>query len=207
VSSANERRELWLVRHGETPASKGRTLAGWADVPLTDHGEAQAAALRPVLEGERFDGVWSSDLRRAVRTAVLAFAGAARPDARLREMSFGTLEGQAWETLDEKWQSALVRFEGFEPPGGETFDDLRRRVFGFVEALAPGRHLLFTHGGVVRLLSREVGADEFVSTGTLLAIDWDARRLLFRRDGGEEPFGGAAVRVGAAGAAPEEEEA
>ena len=39
--------ELWLVRHGETPASRGRTLAGWADVPLTEHGETQAAALRP----------------------------------------------------------------------------------------------------------------------------------------------------------------
>ena len=47
MTSANGHRELWLVRHGETPASKGRTLAGWADVPLTAHGEEQASALRP----------------------------------------------------------------------------------------------------------------------------------------------------------------
>src|SRR5512143_1849133 len=147
-------RELWLVRHGETPASRGRTLAGWADVPLTEHGETQAAALRPLLEGERFDGVWSSDLRRAVHTASLAFAAQApRPDTRLREMSFGSLEGEPWETLEERWQQALVRFEGFEPPGGETFEDLRARVIGFVDSLPPGRHLVFTHGGVLRLLS------------------------------------------------------
>ena len=183
-------RQLWLVRHGETPASKGRTLAGWADVPLTEHGEAQAGALRPVLEGERFDGVWCSDLRRAVRSAGLAFAGEARPDARLREMSFGALEGVPWETLEERWQQALVRFEGFEPPGGETFDDLRARVLSFVDSLPAGRHLVFTHGGVLRLLSREVGEDQFVATGTLLVIDWEARKLLFRRDGEGEPSRG-----------------
>jgi probable phosphoglycerate mutase len=190
MASWNGHRELWLVRHGETPASKGQTLAGWTDVPLTGHGEIQAAALRPVLEVEHFDGVWSSDLRRAVRTASLAFAGAARPDPRLREMSFGSLEGLTWVTLEERWQQALVRFEGFFPPGGETFEDLRARVISFVDSLPPGRHLVFTHGGVLRLLSREVGVDLFVPTGTLLVIDWDARRLVSRRDGEGEPSRG-----------------
>jgi probable phosphoglycerate mutase len=193
-------RELWLVRHGETPASLGRTLAGWADVPLTEHGEAQASALRPLLAGERFEGVWCSDLRRAVRTARLAVAAEAQQDRRLREMSFGSLEGQPWETLEERWRQALARFEGFEPPGGETFEDLRRRVLSFVESLPPGRHLVFTHGGVVRLLSREVGEDQFVPTGSLLVVDWEARRLVLRRDGEGEPSrglpsAGAAVAV------------
>lgn len=175
-------RELWLVRHGETPASRGRTLAGWTDVPLTEHGEGQAAALRPLVAGERFDGVWSSDLRRAVTTARLAW-GEPRPDARLREMSFGTLEGRPWADLEPRVEEALARFEGFSAPGGETFEDLRARVFAFLDGLPPGRHLVFTHGGVVRLLSREVGEDYFVPTGTLLVLDWDARRLLSRRDG------------------------
>ena len=111
MTSANGHRELWLVRHGETPASKGRTLAGWADVPLTPHGEEQASALRPLLAGERFDGVWSSDLRRAVSTARLAW-GEPRQDERLREMSFGALEGLPWETLDPGLQEGLARFEG-----------------------------------------------------------------------------------------------
>jgi probable phosphoglycerate mutase len=182
-------RELWLVRHGETPASRGRRLAGWEDVPLTKHGEDQARALRPVLEGERFDGIWSSDLQRALRTARLAFEEP-RPDRRLREMSFGQLEGVPWDTLEPRWQQAMVRFSGFEPPGGETFEALRRRVLAFIDALPPGRHLLFTHGGVVRLLSREVGEDVFVPTGTLLVVDWEARKLVFRRDGEGEPSRG-----------------
>ena len=170
------------MRHGETPASKGRTLAGWADVPLTAHGEEQASALRPLLAGERFDGVWSSDLRRAITTARLAW-GEPRQDERLREISFGSLEGLPWETLDPGLQEGLARFEGFAAPSGETFDDLRSRVLSFVDGLSPGRHVLFTHGGVVRLLSREVGEDHFVPTGTLLVVDWEARRLVSRRDG------------------------
>ena len=182
MTSANGRRELWLVRHGETPASRGRTLAGWADVPLTARGEEQAAALRPLLADHRFDGVWSSDLRRAVTTARLAW-GEPRQDARLREMSFGALEGRPWEALDAGFQEGLARFEGFAAPEGEGFDDLRGRVLSFVDGLPPGRHALFTHGGVVRLLSREVGVDQFVPTGTLLVVDWDERRLVSRRDG------------------------
>ncbi len=175
-------RELWLVRHGETLASRGRTLAGWSDVPLTEHGEDQACALRPLLAGERFDGVWSSDLRRALTTARLAW-GEPRQDTRLREMSFGSLEGQPWDKLDADAKEALERFEGFAAPGGERFGDLRARVLSFLDGLPAGRHLVFTHGGVVRLLSREAGEDRFVPTGTLLVVDWDSRRLLSRRDG------------------------
>jgi probable phosphoglycerate mutase len=198
MTSANGHRELWLVRHGETPASKGRTLAGWADVPLTTYGEVQAAALRSALAAQPFDGVWSSNLRRAIATARLAW-GEPRQDERLREIHFGTLEGLPWETLDSALQEGLARFEGFVSPGGESFDGLRSRVLSFVDGLVPGRHVLFTHGGVVRLLSREVGEDTFVPTGTLLVVDWDARRLVSRRDGVAE------TSLGVPGTTPAEE--
>ena len=196
MAPPNGHRELWLVRHGETPASRSRTLAGWFDVPLAEHGEAQACALRPLLAGERFDGVWSSDLRRAVTTARLAW-GEPRQDRRLREMSFGSLEGQLWETLDPDTQERLARFEGFAAPGGETFEDLRSRVLSFLDGLPAGRHLVFTHGGVVRLLSREAGEDRFVPTGTLLVVDWDSRRLLSRKDGEGEASQGLPAPAGA----------
>jgi probable phosphoglycerate mutase len=177
--------ELWLVRHGETPASRDRTLAGWTNVPLTDEGERQAAALRPRLAGERFDSVWASDLDRALRTARLAW-GEPRQDARLREMSFGGLEGRPWDALLPEERDGLVRFAGFAAPGGESFEALRARVLSLVDSLGPGRHLLFTHGGVVRLLSREAGEDSFVPTGTLLVVDWPARRIVSRTDGAGE---------------------
>jgi len=184
--SSNTHRELWLVRHGETPASRGRTLAGWTDVPLTERGEAQAAALHPVFSGEHFDGVWSSDLVRAVTTARLA-RGEPTRDRRLREIAFGELEGADYMTMDEGLREGLVRFESFSAPGGESFDELRDRVLSFIDNLHPGRHALFTHGGVLRLLGREVGEDRFVPTGTLLVVDWDARTLLSIREGEGTP--------------------
>ena len=47
--------------------------------------------------------------------------------------------------------------------------------------------MLFTHGGVLRLLPREVGEDQVVPTGSLLVIDWENRKLVFRRDGAGAP--------------------
>jgi probable phosphoglycerate mutase len=179
----NGHRELWLVRHGETPASRDSTLAGWLDVPLTERGEQEAAALKPVLAAEPFTAVWSSDLLRALTTARLAW-GEPRPDRRLREINFGELEGRYWPDLDASYRLALERFAGFAPSGGESLETFQVRIFSFVQELSAGRHLLFTHGGVLRLLTREVGHDQFVPTGTLVVIDWDGRRLLQRRDGG-----------------------
>jgi probable phosphoglycerate mutase len=184
--SSKAHRELWLVRHGETPASRGRTLAGWTDVPLTERGQQQAAALRPVLENKDFDGVWSSDLIRAVTTARLAW-GEPKQDRRLREMGFGELEGADFMTLEPKLQDGILQFNDFAAPGGESLEELHTRVMSFIDVLPMGQHLLFTHGGVVRLFARELGHDRFVPTGTLLVANWDSRTLLSVREGEGTP--------------------
>jgi probable phosphoglycerate mutase len=176
--------ELWLVRHGETTRSRDGRLAGWADVRLTGKGREEAEAVRSVLAGECFDGVWSSDLTRARTTARLAW-GRATPDRRLREIHFGDLEGRPWRDLATALRGALMRFDGFVAPGGESLADLRSRVLDFLAGLPGGRHLLFTHGGVIRLLTREAGEDAFMPTGTVAALSWPARRLLFVRRPGD----------------------
>jgi probable phosphoglycerate mutase len=176
-----ENLELWLVRHGETTNSRDGILAGWVDIPLTERGEAQAEAVRPVLAEMEFTGVWSSDLQRAVHTALLAW-GQPVADPRLREVNFGELEGTTWATLDPVHKKALIDFEAFNPPGGETLEEVGERVAGFLSELSPGRHLLFTHGGVIRLLTRETGQDGFVPTGTVVGIDWTHREVLFKRE-------------------------
>jgi 2,3-bisphosphoglycerate-dependent phosphoglycerate mutase len=173
--------ELWLVRHGETACSRDGVIAGWTDVPLTANGAAQAEAVRPLLAGERFAGVWCSDLQRAVATARLAW-GDATADARLREVNFGEYEGQRWAALDPAVRNAIAAFDGFRPERGESFDETFVRVNGFLHDLPPGRHLVFTHGGVIRLLSRAAGQDGFVPTGTVVGLDWTARAVLFTRE-------------------------
>lgn len=170
--------ELWLVRHGETTRSVARRVAGWSDPPLTPLGRREAAALAERLRPVEFDSVWASDLVRALETARLAW-GEPVPDRRLRELNFGDLEGLPFAEVDEATREAVLRFREFEAPGGESLDDLERRLESFLASLPPGRHLLFVHGGVIRALTRRLGLDRFVPTGTLVAVDWTNHKLLF----------------------------
>jgi len=162
--------ELWLVRHGETRWNREGRLLGWTDLPLSATGEAQARALRGLLPALP---AHSSDLRRALRTAALAgFCPRATPA--LREIHFGALEGAPWEGLDPVHKEALLRFEGFHAPGGESLDLFQNRVLRFLEGLkAPS--LLFTHGGVIRAVLRALGEDGLVPLGSVLVVDWPRR--------------------------------
>ena len=160
------------MRHGETLWNREGRLLGWTDLPLTPEGEAQARALKGLLPPLP---AHSSDLVRARRTAELA---GFRPEATraLREIHFGALEGAPWEALEPAYKEALLRFQGFHPPGGESLEDFQERVFRFLEGLkAPA--LLFTHGGVVRAALRALGEDGLVPPGSVLVVDWPRRVL------------------------------
>ena len=173
--------EVWLVRHGETTWNAEGRLCGWTDVPLTTRGQEQARWLRPLLEKETFDRVWSSDLSRARETAALAW-GQAQADRRIREIHFGDLEGLAYESIRTEQKQELLAFEGFSPPSGETIEDFSARVIAFLDELDAGRHLVFTHGGVCRAVMRQTGPDRFLPTGSLLGVEWTKRKLLFVRE-------------------------
>jgi probable phosphoglycerate mutase len=163
------RTRLWLVRHGATDWSDAGRLNGWTDVPLNERGRLQARSLAERLAGRQFAAVWSSDLMRAIETAHLA-AGEPVPDGRLRELNFGSLEGRLWEECPPMVRDALVAFDGFGAPEGESVGELRSRVLEFVEGLPDGEHLVFTHGGVVRVLLREDGRDQQVFPGEIVWV-------------------------------------
>jgi probable phosphoglycerate mutase len=173
--------ELWLVRHGETTHSATRRIAGWCDPPLTETGRDQAAAVRSQLDGASFAGVWSSDLQRAVESARLGW-GEPRQDRRLRECSFGPWEGRCYDDVDPSLAEVFLRFRDFRIEGGDSHESFRARVESFVDELEPGCHLLFVHGGVIRILTQDLGLDRFVATGSVVGVDWNARRLLFVKE-------------------------
>jgi len=173
----NDHLELWLVRHGETTASVARRIAGGSNPPLTEVGRMEASALRPSLEGQAFDSVYASDLDRAMTTARLAW-GDPTPEPRLREVDFGPWEGRGYDDVDPTVTAVFLQFREFEIPGGDSHRDFRRRVHSFVDELAPGRHLLFVHGGVIRVLTQDLGLDRFVATGTLVIVDWKQQHLV-----------------------------
>ena len=160
---------LWLVRHGATDWSDAGRLNGWTDVPLNARGMIQARSLSQRLDGEEFVGVWSSDLIRATETARLTVKEPVT-DRRLRELNFGRLEGKRWDECPAEVHQALAAFDRFEAPDGEAVAELRSRVLEFVEALPAGEHLVFTHGGVIRLLLRETGGDRQVVPGEFVRV-------------------------------------
>jgi probable phosphoglycerate mutase len=158
---------LWLVRHGATDWSDAGRLNGWTDVSLNARGRFQAKSLAEQLADHRFDAIWSSDLARARETARIA-VGEAVSDRRLRELNFGSLEGSLWEDCPPDARQALVAFDQFAAPEGESVTQLRSRVLQFVDALPHGEHLVFTHGGVIRLLLRDRDADRRVLPGEVV---------------------------------------
>lgn len=167
--------EVWLVRHGRTSWNAAGRLLGWTDEPLDEVGRTQARELQASLRGHRFAGVWSSDLTRAIETARIAY-GEPVTERRLREIDFGELEGVAWNDTGFRFREAFADLETFSAPGGESMSDVAARVTGFLDELVDGSHLVFTHGGVIRLLSRLCGTDGFPRPGEIVVIDWSARR-------------------------------
>lgn len=166
---------LWLVRHGATDWSDAGRINGLTDTPLNEAGRDQARRLR-FLRSIGFTGVWTSDLVRATETADIALDGATA-DPRLRELDFGEIEGLTWDECSVEMQGALVAFDAFTAPRGESTGHLTKRALDFLAALSEGDHLLFTHGGVIRAICRRAGEDIRIEPGGLVRIDRDSRGL------------------------------
>lgn len=163
--------EVWLVRHGHTEWSEAGRYTGWTDIALTPEGEAQARSLASMLPTGPDVTAWSSDLSRCARTAQLA---GLEPmvDRRLRELDFGAIEGLTWDEVPVDLQEALMSFDDFAAPDGESVVDFGARVSSFLDELSPGRHVVVTHGGVLRLLLRAAGRDIAVAPGHVERITW-----------------------------------
>ncbi len=158
---------IYVVRHGETEANAAGILQGWLDVPLNENGIALARATGEGLRSVRFDGCFSSPLRRAVRTAeeILTASGSGCPvrtDPRLREIRLGDWEGKKFRGEEcgidraemERFFSDPLRYAA--PPGGETARDVCRRTQDFLSELIArddGKtYLVTTHGAALRAM-------------------------------------------------------
>lgn len=169
--------ELWLVRHGETDWNLNHLLQGWVNTPLNSTGRRQSRELAGRLRGRRFSGVWSSDLDRAVETAQLAYGEPTRNMA-LRELDFGDIQGLSWQRLPVELREKMIAFQDFAAPGGESHRQMEDRVLSFLCGLVDGVHLVFTHGGVIRMLRRLCGDDDrFPGQCEITRLDWTNRRV------------------------------
>jgi broad specificity phosphatase PhoE len=162
--------ELWLIRHGETEWSLSGAHTGRTDIPLTETGVAQAAALGRYLGSKVFSLVLSSPLQRALHTCEAAgFGVRTEIDPNLREWDYGDYEGRTSGEIhqhDPQW--SLWR-DG--APGGETPPQVAARADAVIAraAAVQGDVALFAHGHLLRVLTaRWLGLD--AAAGRLFAL-------------------------------------
>lgn len=152
--------QIVLVRHGETAWSRSGRHTGRTDVPLTDLGRRQAAALAATLDAMRPTRVWASPLRRAWETAELAGL-VPEPDERLVEWDYGAYEGLTTEQIRERRGNRWTVFRDGVEPGqtpGESLEEVAARAAGVLADLAPaeddgGTVVLVAHGHLLRVLA------------------------------------------------------
>ncbi|KAL6107144.1 uncharacterized protein ACO6RY_10836 [Pungitius sinensis] len=132
---------LSLIRHGETQHNKDGLLQGQAiDSPLSETGLQQAEAAGCYLKDVEFSNVFSSNMLRAQQTAETIMkhnhscsALQLVCDPLLKEKSFGIAEGRPVQDVREMAEAAGQSFPGFTPPKGETQEQVKERVKGFLE--------------------------------------------------------------------------
>jgi probable phosphoglycerate mutase len=183
-----------LLRHGETAhtVEKRFSGSGGLDPELSAEGERQAAAVAARLAAAGgVDAVVASPMRRTRQTAdaVAAALGLkVREVEGFRECAFGEWEGLTFAEVRERWPKELAAWLGdptVRPPGGESFDDVRRRVRLARDKLLarfPERTVLVvTHVTPIKLLVREaLGAPMAalyrmeLSPATLTEVQWYA---------------------------------
>jgi len=160
---------LWIVRHGESAGNVARDAADAAglsridipmrdvDVPLSERGEEQAAALGrwfgAMPRGAQPNVVLSSPYVRARETARIVQATAGFPtdevsfvyDERLREKEFGILDRLTRVGIERmhpeqaELRSLLGKFY-HRPPGGESWCDVILRLRSVVETISRDYH-------------------------------------------------------------------
>ena len=157
--------ELWLIRHGETFWNAEGRFQGQLDVPLSPRGMEQAVRVAERLGSSRlkFDGLYSSDLERSRETArpiAQALKMELQLDERIREIDAGQLQGLLRPEIEERFPQFFKQTKldpwNAKRPAGESMADVALRVCEFVHTLPEGRHVIVTHGGVVRAALREL---------------------------------------------------
>ncbi|MCQ2592777.1 MAG: histidine phosphatase family protein [Treponema sp.] len=156
--------ELYLIRHGQTDWNKEGRLQGSIDIELNENGKEMAVAAGKRLENIFFNKIYSSPLSRAFTTAKLIRGNKNTEiiiDERLKEVSFGCMEGESyekWTAPDSPYRYFFSQTETdkyFPPEGGESLVDLCARTKAFIqEEIEPQCHsaeriMIVAHGALL----------------------------------------------------------
>lgn len=165
--------QIVLVRHAETTWSLSGRHTGRTDLELTEEGRRKAAHIARCPRGRNFGQALTSPLRRAADTcAITGYAEAAQVRDDLMEWDYGDYEGLTTADIRQQHPGWVLWIHG--APGGESPEDVRRRVDAVVDDLcnrceSDDDVVVFSHGHLLRALAvRWVGLP--IRTGRLLRL-------------------------------------
>ena len=162
--------EIYIVRHGQTMWNKEKRLQGSVDIELNENGKELAIITGKNLADTHIDIIFSSPLKRAHETAKLIKGSRDIEiivDDRLRELNFGSMEGESYEKLYEEKTHGFKYFFTephlyYPPEDGETLEHLVERASEFmkdvIEPLAETcqRVMIVAHGAMNKALMTHV---------------------------------------------------
>ncbi|KWX24216.1 histidine phosphatase [Mycolicibacterium wolinskyi] len=163
-------RRLVMLRHGQTEYNAGSRMQGQLDTELSDLGRDQAAAAAEVLAKRQPLLIVSSDLKRALDTAVALGDRAGisvEVDQRLRETHLGDWQGLTHLEVDAAAPGARLAWRDnarWAPHGGESRVDVAERSMPVVAELVAEQQewgidgperpvVLVAHGGLIAALT------------------------------------------------------
>lgn len=153
--------ELIFVRHGETNSNVRRTYCGWTDVELNEEGIKQAYIAKQKLSGTKVDFIYSSPLKRTLKTAEIineSFGLGIKLSDRLKERNFGIWEDLNYEEIigghPEEHDLWVKDWVNYCIKDGESAMQQHIRVAGFLDSILESNHsgtfMIVTHHGCIR---------------------------------------------------------
>lgn len=192
------RKYIYLVRHAQSEFNEKGIFQGRLDSDLTPLGFVQARLVAKFLADEGVEVVISSPQRRAYKTALTisdVLDIDLEVDERIKEMSFGVLEGKNFWELFEKEKDMMTSWlknpVKFPLPTQEPMEAFEKRVLSFLEDLKgrkENRIAVVGHGGTLHAmvcLSLGLGLEKLWqvhmdNTGvSLLEMEGDSFRLAY----------------------------
>ncbi len=149
--------EIILARHGETEWNVGEIFRGRIDIELNETGIKQAELLGGYLSEVKIEAVYSSPLKRALRTAEV-MAGSHQLEVKIApgliDLDFGQWQGLSHQEVKRKYSELYTEWtdspERVILPGGESLNDVSQRAIAVVHEVIDG------YKGTVILVSHRV---------------------------------------------------
>ena len=140
---------IYLIRHGKTPANEQRIYCGSTDMSLSEGGIDELKNLSYNIKNVRF---LTSGMKRTNETLKVLFGDVPfEEDHRFREIDFGVFEMHSYEELKDRedYQQWITGdHEANIPPEGESGRQMMQRVLAAFSEIKEDT-VLIAHGGVI----------------------------------------------------------